>query len=1259
MLNKIKKSVLDPQAVEDVVVGEIVVDDLTNAQQEDKAPSVKSVREYYDKIVNAQQSTIDQQTKEIESLHKLSTNIYGDINLLLNRKTNNSFIISDFFNNRDNMDESMSTVKIMDDNSFDNNWIKVDNSYKQGYISNKKKNYMMEIIDFYNIDNVFTSIGSSRLGKVQISSYDQKNDCFWGILSRDVNTAAVIYKISANMTKNQVEVLGMWNLPSPGANRVWTSIDTDGSVLWIGYMASYGTATNSGIYALTINSDNTLGADKVVTKGNITLGTSTYASYTSTTLLPNGYSIQGILNWNETEIGVLICNNTPINNDMIRIIFLLKNLSGAGTTNAIGGFQHFCGSTESLYYKSICKNGNDIYLLSTQNSCGNIYKFNLNTDIVNDIVVKASGRFNSVYRSTIIPSTELTGNAISNYHTLSPLCGGGITIAKDGNFLELIDSETTTLPTSVIYKRALINVPYAENQVIEEIKTYDGTSTIGGLMVDPSGNYWYTETDIAYNVPCYLYRYNKTTKINERVQLLNIPHTGNITAGTVGAVDITTDGTNVYISCYAMGTVNGVANVNQYKIIRCTLANLISSLGGTFDTRGANSTTIYTGNGGTDSPHLNIIGLCYDTDDNRLVIMNAFTDTIHILNSPSTISSPTATSEFYKLPIEATEFPSKNGRGIAYKNQQYYIACYSNNVESPNKIFVIDKKLSYGSSTPSNRKTYISHIYQTPSHMTNLLANNNYTTVMLDFDGNDLVVMQNTTSSTPAIHGQRIYKMKTLEDSSVMQVQFFLNKNDGMLLLSNNISHTTPIAERYFEPTKFKDIRDCPDKNYMCVSYNDEGFSILHLDEFLNDYSSSGMPRYDVRKIRSQHYKRGENNLIHNVGCYIVYICIEKDMIFAIKIASGGTGVYMIDLVSGKNYELTTSNWTNSGKYYNGTLSERNDAKGYAGTYNSGLDIGSVVAHQPYFISARTFTKDDDTDYNFEYPKTYFLVGLSNSGGINNPYVVEVDWNEKERIPIRSISFGTPTNPYVGLIASSGYIFLSDLASGVLYMSEVPVWNTSLAHNISITTLTSALGTSVTEISPNSRCWKLPSGQWRHQILISGYSSTTSLYKKLMIYDVEKATINHIWLLSALTVNHGFSWSDLNDNENEIIATYRINSNAISTLRIFKRTYSSDKTVSIATNKPANYSTKIENLDYNHLTSPIFLRSYGATCYITRPAVNKKNNMYVFGSGGALGKGVQGIVKDLCNNGYYYSKEKILEFNPTKLYFDYEISEGE
>lgn len=54
MLNKIKKNVLDPQAVEDVVVGEIVVDDLTNAQQEDKAPSVKSVREYYDKIVNAQ-----------------------------------------------------------------------------------------------------------------------------------------------------------------------------------------------------------------------------------------------------------------------------------------------------------------------------------------------------------------------------------------------------------------------------------------------------------------------------------------------------------------------------------------------------------------------------------------------------------------------------------------------------------------------------------------------------------------------------------------------------------------------------------------------------------------------------------------------------------------------------------------------------------------------------------------------------------------------------------------------------------------------------------------------------------------------------------------------------------------------------------------------------------------------------------------------------------------------------------------------------
>lgn len=439
------------------------------------------------------------------------------------------------------MDETLSTVKMMDDNSFDNNWIKIDNNYKQGYISNKKKNYMMEIIDFYNMDNVASAVGWGRLIKIQISSYDQKNDCFWGILTRGVNATGVLYKISANMTKNQVEVLGMWNLPAPGANRSWSSVDTNGSVLWIGYSATYGSATNSGIYALTINENNTLGTDKVTTKGNITLGTSTYASYTSTTLLPNGYAINGIVNWNETEIGILICNNTTINNDMVRIIFLLKDLSGAGTTSAIGGFQQFCGSTEYVYYKSICKNGNDIYLLSAQNYCGNIYKFNLNTDIVNNIVVKASGRFNSVYRSTIIPSTELTGNATSNYHTLSPLGMGGITIAKDGNFLELIDSETTTLPTSVIYKRALINVPYAENQVIEEIKTYDGTSTIHGLMVDPSGNYyWYSESNIAYNVPCYLYRYNKTTKVSERVQLLNYPHTGDVTAGSVGILDITT-----------------------------------------------------------------------------------------------------------------------------------------------------------------------------------------------------------------------------------------------------------------------------------------------------------------------------------------------------------------------------------------------------------------------------------------------------------------------------------------------------------------------------------------------------------------------------------------------------------------------------------------------------------------------------------------------------------------------------------------------
>jgi len=99
---------------------------------------------------------------------------------------------------------------------------------------------------------------------------------------------------------------------------------------------------------------------------------------------------------------------------------------------------------------------------------------------------------------------------------------------------------------------------------------------------------------------------------------------------------------------------------------------------------------------------------------------------------------------------------------------------------------------------------------------------------------------------------QRCYISKILEDPDVLQLHTFLNSNN--ILLSDEITAITPIAESIFEPEDYTNIENYPGKKYCAVAYSDvNSISLLSLDKFLSGKSSSGLDRYDIRDIVIRH----------------------------------------------------------------------------------------------------------------------------------------------------------------------------------------------------------------------------------------------------------------------------------------------------------------------------------------------------------------------------------------------------------------------
>jgi hypothetical protein len=1070
----------------------------TLGETDDLVPTEKAVQDSIALASDALQTTVTSIQTQLSAAEQKMLEQEMELSYLRGRTSNNSnFLVEPF------LDESLSLAnyetilsnpaQIMDDNIWNNNWKEVQDvkglEFKNGFMRPTRTSYMMENIDEYDLNTV------GQLCKHGLSQYDAVNNCYWIISTAgSTNPVGEITKIGSVLKDGKVDIQGRWYLPA-NASGTWTGIDmrSDGIELTIIFRAT--TLTLSDVLSWKYNSTlNTLGDGVNISSPSGTyLAPKNYRSDAtvdttnllntltcdSTTQLRVGMNVSGTnipassyITAITSATGFTINNNCTGTTPNITMLFWdsygYRRISNAGndigyyndvvaydannfmilccngTTNvnlikiaysdystivsSITGFTSFIGGTTSTN-RSITKLGNYFYIRKNDSADNRwIYKFDITNDIVSNVVIKTSGRF------------EIVRNLLADQGN------GGIGTSIEGDILEVV---TTASYGRFIARRAIRNALWAENQVAQITTQVTATTPVACGVDTANGDYWTGDKGVAYNA-VKLQRFQKSTGTISSVTL------------TFGASGTATIWDMCFDSTYMYFMYNTSVITNQ-RICKVALSVVIAALGSTAT---PGTTTGWNILSNPNSPYATdtFYGMAYDSDSLVLLLLNDTDDKIDTVS----IDGNTLTSGAYDLPT-----PTANWVGIAYKNGNIFINDFTNTT-TPTRTYVLKKSLC------DSNAWYRTHIYQDPSEA--FVALGKY---YMDFDSSGNAVFMHYTN-------KRFYVMKTLEDPDVMQVQTFMDSNN--ILVSNNVCGTCAVAERFFEPSEFADPRDCPDPYWTVVTYQDNGFSELHLAEYLAGRSSTGKPRYDVSTIRTRHYKKSSAaggtiptaanyNLAGNTTASASGVIIEKDLIILTSVNSNYSMPFLvIDLKSGR---CTTLGWNTQPQYagyiYKGSLTQRNNGLGYSGLGNTELVISSDT-HR--LVHARTFTKDDASDYNLNNPKTY--VAFNTDGGID---ILIIDWdsnNNRTLSKVLNAVFEIASANHTPWICQDGNLFLAAYGSNaLLYKGIKPIWqaSTDLCYTYSdtqeITTITPFYAAPF-YIAPNSPCWKMPSGQWKH-----------------------------------------------------------------------------------------------------------------------------------------------------------------------------------
>jgi hypothetical protein len=1043
---------------------------------------------------------------------------------------------------------SSNPAEIMDNNDWNDNWkeTSLDSpSFKNGFMRPRQTPYMLENIDEYNLD------GIGQAYKCGISQYDSTNDCYWLISNASgSNTVSEITKLGSSLKDGRVEVMGRWYLPAYSSG-VWTGIDSDGAVLYVS-MSGISTTT-SFIWSYLINTNGTLGqsnapsgsrlspayltydvtVDTILNSPNLTIDSTAmlrigmFVSGTGITSSPISYitainsltsfTINQICTANGTNITMIYFDNygfhsvansgvdTGYYNDVVVLDSSTLGVLCCNTTTnvnivklALPGLTLASNSITGLanfvggsvsHGRSITKSGNDLYIRVNDTTDDKRFIYKFN--LTSDIISNVAIKCSGRFGTT---------------RNIDGLGTEGIGISREGDILEVT---STASNGKFIARRAVRNALWAENQVNGETIPITAATAPSMCMVDANGDYWtadWNSAGMAHDT-AKMYRYQISTGTVSSVTFTNIDGG----TSTNGILDACHDGTNVYIiTCAATGLI--------YRVLKGTLANLIAGLG----------SSIAVGSGGwaylalPNAANTTVLnGIAYDSDAGVLLVITPPTLFITTLATDGSSWSNT-----YKIPS-----PVFGWGGISYKNGNMS-STDSTNATTPSRQIVFNK--SKGTTTT----WFKSHIYQDPSRTFVALGR-----TCTDFSGNDLVSMHYTT--------KQFTKMKVLEDPDVMQLHTFLDVHN--VLLETGVSSMSPVTERYFEPDEFADIRDCPDKQYMVVGYTGNGFSELHLDEFLAGKSTTGKDRYDVSKIRTRHYKEGASNVILIAAAQTSQVLIEKDIIIVSDFAAAGV-IKVIDLKAGTSTALYTS--TNSGWKYAGTLTQRNDSRGYTGVLNAELNISHSIVHQ---LSARTFTKEDSSNYTYQNPRTYVGISMAATG----VDVLVIDWDSNNNRTCtkvyNDVANAATVGAYGHFISPSGTVYMPQNGStGPLFKGLFPIWqlNTDAGYAYDSTQKSIILGgtiyTYANLISRSSTCYKKVSGEWTDILLYTNRSTeAVMLCNTSSLFNSPAALVSYTLVYTSS--QDGFN--DVDNYEDKIFFASHENTSAgvISNLTITRR----------------------------------------------------------------------------------------------------------
>lgn len=1012
---------------------------------------------------------LDMLADRLEQIEQKNTQLAIENDILFNRESASSHFVMDMMMNENLNDTGFHSSATPAELMANNDW---NDNWKFDENANYfKQGFMRPRKQPFMMEVIdeYNLTGIGQIYKANISQYDIINDCYWMITNGGQNTLGEIVKLSPLLKENRVIILGRWYLAAAGAGTAWTLMQVESTGTKLFF--GYYLSAVSKMYSILINSDGSLGkvGYKKYNGDTIDLINSISHSITDTTA---SSFIMGIAEWSETEMAYLLCVGTTVTLKF----FLKADLTIQPTV--VTGFGDYVGGSTS-YNRAICKIGNDLYIKINDGTDSKrfIYKFNVLTDIYSNAAIKASGRF------------ETARNVSENAES-------GITISKEGDLLEVVSTNSNG---TFIARHALRDALWTESTVCAEIKTTTyGTNDSRILYIDDSYIYYVTNNTNANLVR--IYKRNRTTNI-ETCTIVGGGGWTSVEAMTIASIS----GTE-YV--FLVGNASGTTFYSRV-ILRNTFEAQFGDPGAPPTLNVSTAGLAFTGYESAKVQH----GIT--TDGTYLYII---CDTDDAIDRWTLAYPPVKDTDNYITIIAAIT----DWRGIAYKNNKFYISDY--NSAGIKRIWSIK---STPTPVASGKTGFMLHQYQDPS---NVLGD-----LQCVFGGNDLYFMQ---------YNSRIIRgIKTLEDPDVLQIQS-MNLCANNVLLTDNAYVCSKIVDRYFEPDEFSDVRNVPDKNYMAVGYRDEGFSVLHLDAYLSGKSSTGKDRYDISKIRTWHYKLGTafttaySQMYAIVTAFATSICIERDMIFATRHrADNIDNVVMVDLKAGKVYYVGSYNNSanGSGQYSTVPLNDRNNEPfGVQAITNPELmlTLGSAI----YKVHAQTFDKNDITDYNGTNPKTF--VTIIGGGGTD---VLVIDWDDdNNRVPIKvwnNIGNNAVVGQWAAWIAPSGYMFFGAYNSGgTISMTTIPVWEIAADSLFADTTKYREIVNSsaaVFDISPQSACWKTPSGQWRHKLII-GSNSDAGYPHRIALIDVENNLMEIIYTGAATT----YYWASVTGYEDKIFSKY-------------------------------------------------------------------------------------------------------------------------